>query len=124
MPHLATVLNMRNGAAVCERCLVANGFRSRLRGLLGRGELPRDEGVLLESTSAVHMAFMRFAIDAVFLDRDLRVVEVVSGLRPWRWAARRGSRAVLELAAGEGERRSLRAGDPLRVIAIDGPLVP
>ena len=57
--------------------------------------------------------FMRFAIDAVFLDRDLRVVDVIPNLRPWRIAGRRGARAVLELPAGEASRRGIRPGERL-----------
>jgi len=42
---------------------------------------------------------MRFPIDAVFLDADLRVLKVVT-LAPWRFAWARRARAVLELPAG------------------------
>jgi uncharacterized protein len=56
---------------------------------------------------------MRFPIDVVFLDRELRVLKVVPRLSPWRFASGRGARAVLELAAGECERRGLRPGDRL-----------
>jgi hypothetical protein len=59
------------------------------------------------------MAFMRFPIDAVFLDRDLRVVKVASDLRPWRAAGSRGAKAVLEIPAGEASRRGLTVGDQL-----------
>jgi hypothetical protein len=54
-----------------------------------------------------------FAIDAVFLDRDLKVVEVIPNLRPWRLAGRRGARAILELPAGEASQRGIRRGDRL-----------
>jgi uncharacterized membrane protein (UPF0127 family) len=60
------------------------------------------------------MWFMRFPIDAVFLDRDLTVLGIAANLRPWRAAARKGARAVLELPAGECERRGLAPGDHLR----------
>jgi uncharacterized membrane protein (UPF0127 family) len=116
MASFATVVNAERGEVVCERCLVADAPVARLRGLLGRDDLPPGEGVLLRPASAVHMAFMRFSIDAVFLGRDLDVIDVVSGLRPWRIAGRRGSHAVLELATGEGERRSIRPGDRLRLV--------
>jgi hypothetical protein len=53
---------------------------------------------------------MRFAIDAVFVDKENRVVKVAAEIRPWRAAACRGARAVLELAAGEAERRGIRPG--------------
>jgi uncharacterized membrane protein (UPF0127 family) len=56
---------------------------------------------------------MRFPIDAVFVDRDLVVVDVAVELKPWRAAGRRGARAVLELPAGESERRGIRPGDAL-----------
>ena len=62
------------------------------------------------------MLFMRFAIDAVFLDRDLRVVRVSSRLRPWvpaTGAVRADS--VLELPAGTAERTGTQAGDVLRL---------
>jgi uncharacterized membrane protein (UPF0127 family) len=102
-----------DGRVVCERCTVADGFVSRLLGLLGRRELPRGEGLLISPSSSVHTAFMRFAVDVVFLDRALQIVEVRPRVRPWRLAASRGARHVLELPAGEAEVRALRVGDSL-----------
>ncbi len=59
---------------------------------------------------------MRFPIDVVFLDEEMRVLRVVSKLGPWRAVGRRGARSVLELAAGECERRGLRAPERLELI--------
>ena len=98
---------------VCERCTVADRALARLRGLLGRSELRAGEGLLLRPTPSIHTWFMRFPIDAVFVDGELRVLAVRSDLRPWRMAGRRGARAVLELAAGEAERRGVRVGTQL-----------
>jgi uncharacterized protein len=98
---------------VCERCTVADRAPARLRGLLGRSELRDGEGLLLRPAPSIHTWFMRFPIDAVFVDGELRVLAVRSALRPWRIAGRRGARAVLELAAGEAERRGVRVGTQL-----------
>ncbi|HZA33743.1 MAG TPA: DUF192 domain-containing protein [Vicinamibacterales bacterium] len=98
---------------MCERCVLADTALARMRGLLGRRELPSGEGILLKPASSVHMAFMRFPIDAVFLDRDFRVMKVASDLRPWRAAGSRGAKAVLEIPAGEAGRRGLTVGDRL-----------
>lgn len=106
-------LRREDGAMVCERCVLADTALARMRGLLGRRELPSGEGILLRPASSVHMAFMRFPIDAVFLDRDLRVLKVASDLQPWRAAGSRGAKAVLEIPAGEAERRGLTVGDRL-----------
>ena len=77
---------------------------ARLRGLLGREPSP----LLLAPARSVHTCFMRAPIDVVFLDAELRVLRVVRGLGPWRVAAARGARAVLELPAGRAE--GLRVG--------------
>jgi uncharacterized protein len=103
------------GTAVCERCIVAETPLTRLRGLLGRAGLPSGEGLLIRPTSAIHTCFMRFPIDAVFLDRDLVVLRTASDVRSWRFKGCRGARAVLELAAGEVRRRGIRPGDRLRL---------
>jgi uncharacterized membrane protein (UPF0127 family) len=106
-------LRREDGTIVCERCVLADTALTRMRGLLGRRELPSGEGILLRPASSVHMAFMRFPIDAVFLDRDLRVLKVASDLRPWRAAGSRGAKAVLEIPAGEAGRRGVTVGDRL-----------
>ena len=115
------IVRIVNGAGltVVERCSVADKPWSRMRGLLGRRELPAGEGILLRPAASVHMFFMAFAIDVVWLDRDLQVVGLTPELRPWRMAGRRGARSALELAAGECERRSVRPGDRLRVADAD-----
>lgn len=107
------VLVAQNGQVVCERCEISDGFFSRGRGLLGRGRLARGHGMLIRPTWSVHTAFMRFAIDVLFLDRELRVVGVKRRLRPWRAAAQRGAHSALELAAGESERLKIEVGDRL-----------
>lgn len=98
---------------VCERCLLADSAWLRMKGLLGRPSLAEGEGILLRPAAAIHTGFMRFPIDAVFLDRTLRVLKVVPDLRPWRFAARLGAQAVLELPAGRCARVGLRPGDRL-----------
>jgi uncharacterized membrane protein (UPF0127 family) len=85
----------------------------RVKGLLGRRDLPEEEGILIRPCSSIHMFFMRFPIDAVFLDRDFRVLKVAPNLRPWRMASKRRAKIVLELAAGRCERAGVQEGDRL-----------
>jgi uncharacterized protein len=100
---------------VAACCTVADSVSTRFRGLLGRRELSADEGLLLTPTGSIHTWFMRFPIDAVFLDGDLRVLGVAAELGPWQVAGRRGARAVLELAAGAAARNGVEPGDRLRL---------
>src|SRR5215210_3770866 len=108
-------LKRENGDVVCDRCVVADSPASRMRGLLGKSELRPGEGLLLRPASAIHTFFMRFPIDAVFLDGTLRVLQISDELHPWRAASRRGARAVLELPAGQSARRGLAVGDSLQI---------
>jgi uncharacterized membrane protein (UPF0127 family) len=111
-----------DGTVVCPRCTVAATTLQRMKGLLGRKELPPGEGLLLEPGSSIHMFFMRFPIDAVFLDREHVVRKVVPGLKPWRVAFARGARSVVELPAGESDRRGIAPGQ--RFIVDEAPFEP
>ena len=96
---------------MCETVEVADTAVRRLKGLLGRRELPAGEGIVIRPGFSIHTAFMRFPIDAVFLDHDLVVLRVERVMRPFRAASCRGAREVVELAAGECTRRGLSVGD-------------
>jgi uncharacterized membrane protein (UPF0127 family) len=102
-----------DGSVVCEQLLVAARPLRRLRGLLGRRSLPAGEGILLRPAGSIHTFFMRFPIDAVFLDRNNVVVAVERELPPWRVASCRAARSVVELTAGEAARRGLAVGESL-----------
>ena len=104
-----------DGRTVCARCAVADNPWTRLRGLLGRSGLDPDEGLLIRPTNGIHMLFMRFAIDAVFLDADGVVLRVVEELRPWRAALQPGAKACVELPAGAAERAGIGEGMRLRL---------
>ena len=105
-------LTRSDGQPVC-RARVARSFAARFRGLMGAADLPAGQGMLFPRTSSVHTHFMRFPIDVVFLDEELRIVAVRPALRPWRMAAAKRARSVLELRAGECERVGLAEGDVL-----------
>jgi uncharacterized membrane protein (UPF0127 family) len=111
------VMRGAGGRVICARCKIAATPLSRARGLLGRKELPVGEGLLIRPGFSIHTFFMRFPIDAVFLDRSGAVVDVVRRMKPWRAATRLRARAVLELAAGEAERVTLRVGERLEPMA-------
>ena len=80
---------------------IAESFAERAKGLIGRRGLAPGTGMLITKCNCIHTFFMRFAIDATFLDKSGRVVTVVKGIRPWRlwvWGGWRAA-SVLETAA-------------------------
>jgi uncharacterized membrane protein (UPF0127 family) len=111
------VLTKGDGAVVSDRCHIADAPLGRMRGLLGRSGLEPGESMLFRPAGSIHMFFMRFAIDVVFCDDELAVLEVIPGLQPWRTAAHRGAKVVIEL--GEGSAAGLAPGDRLSIATID-----
>jgi uncharacterized protein len=83
---------------------IATTWRRRLIGLSLRGRPPPGGALLLPRCRCVHTCGMRFALDLVWLDAAGRVLGIDEGVRPWRVRSRREAVAVLEVAAGEGER--------------------
>ena len=105
------ILRRVGGDVVCENCEIADNPITRMRGLLGRAGLDRDEGMLFRPTGSIHTMFMRFPLDVLFCDRDLVVVGVERDLKPWRTAGRKGAKVVVELPVGGAA--GVEAGDKL-----------
>jgi uncharacterized membrane protein (UPF0127 family) len=102
-----------DGRVICELCHLADKPHTRLRGVMGWNHLKRGEGMLLKPTFSIHTSFVRFPIDAVFLDDEMTVLSIAQELKPWRLAWTRRARSVLELAAGECRRIGVKPGDRL-----------
>ena len=89
---------------------MAGSFLDRLQGLLGKTGLSDQQGLLLTACGSVHTAGMRFPIDIVFLDADLRVLACHSHVGPWQLKSCRGARMTLEVATGGIERHGVLSG--------------
>jgi len=120
MAETCQVLNLTRGNVLCEHVEIADTMLPRMRGMMGRGSPRPGQGILLRPAPSIHTAFVRFRFDAVFLDAGLRVVRVVERLRPWRVVSARRGMSVLELAAGEVQRRRVQVGD--QVVLAEGDL--
>jgi uncharacterized membrane protein (UPF0127 family) len=95
------LINDENKTLLAEKVILAESTAARMKGLLGRSGLEPDTVLLIRPCRSIHMWFMRFSIDAAFLDADLRVLKVSRNLKPWQLAfAPRKTTSVLETAAG------------------------
>ena len=94
--------------------IIADSFLARFAGLMLRQKLPPATGLLLAPCNSVHMCFMRFAIDVVYLDKDFTVIKVAKGLKPWIGLSMcRKAWAVFEMSAGEADICGLKVGKKL-----------
>lgn len=119
------IQTLKNKAVIADKCSVAESFWSRFVGLMGKSGLKTGEGLWLRPCNSIHMGFMRFPIDVVFICKDgraegeaiesYRVTSVRENVRPWAllpisdWKAQ----DVLELPAGSIAKASITVGDQL-----------
>jgi hypothetical protein len=115
-------INETRGTVLAHRLQVAASLWGRFRGLMGRRSLDAGEGLFLPGTNGIHMFFMRFPIDAVFVGRrsasgEHPVLSVHRGVRPWIGLVPlvRGAAGVLEVPVGTIDATGTAPGDALRL---------
>jgi len=116
--------NETRGTNLAENVETASSLWARFMGLMGRRSLPAGNALWLTGTNGIHMFFMRFPIDAVFLgkpgpDGARTVLAARRGLRPWTGLVPlvRGAAGVLELPVGAIDASGTVAGDAIRLAA-------
>jgi uncharacterized membrane protein (UPF0127 family) len=111
---VVTIMNRTRDTVLCQRAEIASTLLSGLRGLLGRKLLEPGAGLLLRPSSGVHTWFMRFPIDVVSLDRNMKVNRVYHRVKPYRICAiSLRTWSVLELPAGQVQASGTVPGDQL-----------
>lgn len=117
-PSARGAWNETRGRWLAAEIEIAGSVWARFKGLMGRRELTRGRALWLPGDNGIHMFFMRFPIDAVFLgkpgaDGSRAVVAAKRGLRPWTGMVPlvRGAHGVLELPAGTIDASGTAAGD-------------
>ena len=109
------------GAVVAEHVTVADNPLSRFAGLMFRAGLREGHGLALRPCNSIHMFFMRFPLDVIFVDGDGRVVRVLDSIRPWRATSFvAGAKAAIELPAGTASRAGVVPGTVVRMEDVTG----
>lgn len=113
---MTALMSKTTNATLIPRLGVAKDFVARGKGLLGRNSLSSEEALWIHHCNSVHTFFMKFPIDCVFVDRNLRVKKIYNNVTPWKlvlpvW----GASSVIEMAAGTAAHLNIRVGDQLYV---------
>ena len=111
------LLNKTKNSQIATHVDLANTFATRAKGLLGQTSMNEGKALWITSCTSVHTCFMNFAIDAVFVDKNLVVKKKVSNLKPWRMTVPAwGASSVFELPAGTIQKTKIEVGDQLDVV--------
>jgi uncharacterized membrane protein (UPF0127 family) len=115
--------NLDRSTTLADRLETAGSLWAKFMGLMGRPSLPAGDGLWLPASNGIHMMFMRFPIDAVFVSKPgadgIRTVRSVHrGLRAWTGLVPlvRGADGVLELPVGTIDASDTAVGDRIEVV--------
>ncbi len=115
------VMNLTRNTLLGTDVRVANTFGTRFKGLIGVTSLPMGQGLHLVPCTSVHTFFMRVAIDVLFLDADLQVIDISHDLQPWGMSRIYFSaRSALELPSGVAGASQTSPGDRLELTEVAG----
>ncbi|PIK14114.1 DUF192 domain-containing protein [Halobacteriovorax sp. JY17] len=104
---------------LCEELKIADDFFSRLIGLMFKKKMIGFDGLLIKQCNSIHTFFMRYALDIVFLNKEMKVVKVIENIKPWRMTLMYlKSSQVLELKSGTLNNR-LKKEDQLEIVCIN-----
>jgi len=110
------VRNLTRNAVVAGQAAVAETPLQRMKGLLGSKELASGSALVITSCRSVHMLFMRYAIDVIFLDGDNRVVGLCPNLAPFAFSPIFWKSAcAIELPAGTIQQTGAELGDQFSI---------
>ncbi len=113
---MTAMLNRTKNKTLVPKLTIADNFRSRAQGLIGRKSLPEDEGIWFPKSNWIHTCFMSIPIDVIYLDKEMKVKKLQPHLKPWRMPAPvLQARSVLEVTEGFISRNDIQLGDTLYV---------
>jgi uncharacterized membrane protein (UPF0127 family) len=111
--------NADTGALIADHLDLADTHWTRMRGLLGTTNLEPGHGLWIRPCRQVHMVGMRYAIDLVFLDEQLRTVRTILNLAPNRFSPKVSeATSVLELPVSTLERCQVQVGTVIHLESI------
>ncbi|MFP4005115.1 MAG: DUF192 domain-containing protein [Candidatus Hadarchaeia archaeon] len=114
------LLHMETGKVMADKVELADSFWSRFRGLMFRRNFGEGEALVFEIPEGrkfgVHTFFVFFPIDLIYLNRDMKVVDLKCGLTPWStYSPKEESRFLVEIPSGTVQRYGLERGHKLRL---------
>jgi len=81
----AKIINKTKKIVLAEKAEIANNPWTRMRGLLGRDGLAEGEGLIIRPCNSIHTFFMKFSIDVIFLDKNMKIIKISNSLKSWRF---------------------------------------
>ncbi|MEP6774143.1 MAG: DUF192 domain-containing protein [Chloroflexota bacterium] len=111
-----TIHNITRGITIADQAVRAASFLARGRGLMLAPPLAKGGALVIEPCNSIHMFFMRYPLDVIFLDENDTVLFMYKGIKPWRMGrVVRYAKCAVELPEGTIAASRTEVGDKLQV---------
>ena len=77
------ISNLTRGSILATQVTIAKTPQERMKGLLGRGDFPSGEALVITGCQSIHMFFMKFPIDVIFCDSHNKIVGLCENIKPF-----------------------------------------
>lgn len=110
------LINCTKQIAIANKCLLADTFLKRLKGLLGTNSLPEGNVLIIKPCFSVHTCGMKYSIDVLFIDEYDNIIKIAANLQPGKVVCCRKSYYVVEMPAGTVEKYKIDIGDKIKTV--------
>ncbi len=110
------IKNITRQTIIATHVDIADHAWTRMKGLLGRADLPQNHALVITHCNSIHMMFMAFAIDVIFIDKNNHVVGLTAHIPPFAfspifWK----STCAIELPPGTIQATQTHVGDSIQI---------
>jgi uncharacterized membrane protein (UPF0127 family) len=111
------IFNSTQTTIIADNGRLADDFKTRLVGLLNRSQITQGEALVISPCQQIHMFFMKFSIDVIFVDRSDMVVGLVENIKPFAMSPIfKNSHRAIELPAGTIAQSHTCMGDAIQFL--------
>jgi len=108
------IINKTKNTVIAEEYICADSLLKRLKGLLGTKALKTGQALILDPCNSIHTFFMKYPIDVIFVNRDNKVVKIITSIPPFRLTGIYFSASyAIELPANTIKPTEISLGDSL-----------
>ena len=111
------IVNQTQSSILADSARIADTFFLRLVGLLNQAQISPGEALVITPCHQIHMFFMKFAIDVIFVNQTDHVVGLVENIQPFSLSPifKEAHRSI-ELPVGTIAQSRTSIGDTIRIL--------
>lgn len=107
------IFNEKN-QVLFKNAVMTTNFFDRLIGLVGKSKIEEDQALCIKPCNSIHMLFMRFSIDVIFIDSSSKVIGLIEDFKPWRVSGLvKNSKAVIEMPCHSIKKKQIKLNDTI-----------